>query len=723
MLFNEPGLPDLYSIYRMKGEEYLVCFASEERIRLQAMTTNRTLRHTPDKFRSLVRSGELTLMKEASLPAIHAVAHSLSETQRKRFDRRRHYVEAVMEETSGNLSRVHFEHVIKKAADLIGDENPPSYATVARWINGFNAGGQTNQSFIDRHAFITKRSDRLDKVVERIIQVVIEEVLLKPECVRESYVYGLIKAKIHQQKEILGDDVTLKVPSLNTVLSRIDRIDVMQKIERRNGKYAARRLNQYGAKIFVEDYIGSRVEMDSNIVDVFVWDDQLKVAVRPLLTIVLDVPTRCVLGWELSLSSISAAKSMGALRDAMTFDDFCETKAIPYKLYVDNGCEFANEALKVSCDVLGITPVYCSPKSPNQKPHVERLFKTINDGFIHTLRGTTKSNPTQRGDYASEAEASLRIEDLRYLFRKYIHEVYHLTEHSSLGVTPLDKWRALVKERQPRVLSSSDAKHQFFIPRDVSINRGRVQAFNLQWTGPGLPTLQERLSRSRTKKKVRLLIDPDHIGTAYVIDPTNPVAPQVVRCVENEKFHQLSLRHWKWICDKAKSNAKNSTLADPVRLSRSILEIQRDIADATHANVAKGERKRAARKNAAKFANINIQPSSAVAQTALIAALPRRDLPPDSTEQPLFPVVASGLTEPGHFVAEAESVPDVVENAVPLQEFGQGESHKPPSANQINEPSTQPMVYLEDSQNQLFSVDLSDDIPLFGSSVNFRIKK
>lgn len=692
MLFDELGQPALYSIYRMKGEEYTVCYSSEDRIRLEARTTRRTLTHTLKKFSSLVRSGELTLMKEAALPAIHSVAHSLSDTQRRRFDRRRHYVDALMAQTSGRLSRIQFEQVIKPVADLLGDRKPPSYATVARWFNSFKAAGETNQAFIDRHAFITKRSDRLDKVVERIIQVVIEEVLLKPECAKESYVYELIKAKIYEQKEILGDDFKLSIPSLNTVLNRIDRIDVMQKIERRHGKYAARRLNQHGAKIHVEQYIGSRVEMDSNIVDVFVWDDYFKVAVRPLLTLVMDVPTRCVLGWDLSLSSISAAKSMGALRDAMTRDDFCETKAIPHNLYVDNGCEFANEALKVSCEVLGITPVYCSPKSPNQKPHVERIFKTINDGFIHTLRGTTKSNPIQRGDYTSENEASLSIGDLRNLFRKYVYEVYHLKEHSSLGVAPLEKWRSLIQQRQPRVLGSGEATHHFLIPKNVTINHGRVRAFNLQWTGPGLPSLQERLSRSRTKKKVRLLIDPDQIGTAYVIDPTNTVAPQAVRCVEDEQLHHLSLRQWKLICERLKTSARKSTLADPFRLSRAVLEMQREIADATRANLSKGERKRAARKNMASFEKINIQPSSAVAQTALIAARPKREMTHGFTEQLLPDETAIDLAKPGHRACEAGNL---------INDF-EGNSAEVESS-QFEAPSA--------------------DIPIFSSSVNLRIKK
>lgn len=722
MQITDLGLPKLYSIYGMRGEEYLICYSTEDRIRLQARTTRHVLTHTLEKFRELVRSGELVLMNEAGLPAIHSVAHSLSETQRQRFDRRCHYVNAVMAEHSGRLSRAHFDVVIQKAASIINDEDPPTYSTVARWLNSFKSRGEINLPLIDRHAYINKRADRTNTLVDKIISVVIDEVLLKPECVRESYVYELIKAKVYEQNELLGKDDYLSVPSLNTVRNRIDRIDVMHKIERRQGRFAALRLNQYGRKILVEDYIGSRVEMDSNHLDVFVWDDFLKVAVRPLLTLVLDVPSRCVLGWELSLNTISAAKTMGALRDAMSRDEFCETRAIPYQLYIDGGCEFANESLEVSCDVLGITVLKCSPKSPNQKPHVERIFKTLNDGFFHNLPGTTKSNPRHRGDYESEDRATFNMDALRSLFRKYIHEVYHHTTHDALGMTPLDKWREMAKHRPPRVLSGGEADHCFLIPKMVSINKGRVQAFNLQWTGPGLPTLQERLSRSREKSKVKLLIDPDQIGTAYVIDPTNTTAPQAVRCVEDERFHKISLRQWKWICDRARSNAKASTLADPFRLSRTVLEIQREIAEATRTDKAKGERKRAARKNAAKFAEINIAPASVSPGTAMIAAVAK------SKNVEAVPALAlSGLVTLDPVIAkpsinESSSGALANEPGALLLASGLGDTSFESPAHASSSPEGQAVPGLNEANGNSVSSDALQELPLFSSTVYLRKK-
>ncbi|WP_285199760.1 hypothetical protein, partial [Klebsiella pneumoniae] len=92
--------------------------------------------------------------------------------------------------------------------------------------------------------------------------------------------------KVREYSEILGEENYLRPPSLNTVRARIDRLDVMYKIERRHGKYAAMKRNQHGGKIYVGDCIGERVEMDSQIVDVLVWDEMHGVTLRPRLTLV-----------------------------------------------------------------------------------------------------------------------------------------------------------------------------------------------------------------------------------------------------------------------------------------------------------------------------------------------------------------------------------------------------------------------------------------------------
>lgn len=597
-------LPKLYSIYRMRGENYLVCHADAERIRLQGYSSKHTLSHKPEKFLELVAKGELVLMQESGLPDVFPVWATMSASKVKRFNRKRHYVTRLHEEIGGRLPRPLFDAVIARLASEINDPHIPSYPTVARWRQKYIEYDGAPKSYLGRSAYATKRASRLDQVVECIISDAINQVLLKPECVSENHVYEIIKAKILEFNEIRGGDASVAIPCLNTVRDRISRLDPMFKIKSREGDYAARRANQYGGKIHVEDYIGSRVEMDSNFVDVMVWDDEHKVALRPRLTVVFDVPTRCVLGWSLSLSTISAAKSLAALRQAMAKDDFCEVRAVPHRLVVDNGCEFTNAALENSCDMLGISITFCSPRSPNQKPHVERLFRTFNTTFFHNLPGTTKSNPAHRGDYDSENRTLLRIEQLQKQFNRHVYEVYHLSVHSELKKTPLDRWRELAKDRPPRTLGYDESIHYFLIPKEVTINNGRVRAYNAQWTGPGLPTLQEKLSRSRIKTKVKLLIDPDCIGRAYVIDPTEPLRAQPVQSIEDSQFHSMSLAEWKHLNQRSRNMRAEGSIADPRRLAATRISMMEELDKTIKGNENKGERKRAARRKAKSESNL-----------------------------------------------------------------------------------------------------------------------
>lgn len=60
-------------------------------------------------------------------------------------------------------------------------------------------------------------------------------------------------------------------------------------------------------------------------------------------------------------------------------------------------------------------------------------------GMVHELPGTTFSNPAQRGDYVSEAKATLTVRELlRWL--ALVVAAYHGQVHATLGQTPAGRW-------------------------------------------------------------------------------------------------------------------------------------------------------------------------------------------------------------------------------------------------------------------------------------------
>ena len=65
---------------------------------------------------------------------------------------------------------------------------------------------------------------------------------------------------------------------------------------------------------------------------------------------------------------------------------------LPKTLVVDNGPVSIGEDLKDLCGQLGINLEPNPKEHPWLKGTIERLFKTINTGFIHGLPGTSFSN-------------------------------------------------------------------------------------------------------------------------------------------------------------------------------------------------------------------------------------------------------------------------------------------------------------------------------------------
>ncbi|WP_306481781.1 HNH endonuclease domain-containing protein [Limnobacter sp.] len=132
-----------------------------------------------------------------------------------------------------------------------------------------------------------------------------------------------------------------------------------------------------------------------------------------------------------------------------------ETRAVPETLIVDNGKEFVNTNMMSLSKDISILYRQASPRAPDQKAFVERVFHTFNQQFFHALPGTTKSSPAHRGDYNSGAEAAINIFDLRRLFGQYLSEVYHYGKHSTLECSPIEKWRELGRQVPPRTLTEA----------------------------------------------------------------------------------------------------------------------------------------------------------------------------------------------------------------------------------------------------------------------------
>lgn len=191
------------------------------------------------------------------------------------------------------------------------------------------------------------------------------------------------------------------------------------------------------------------VQMDHAIVDLIVVDPETREEIgRPWITLAIDVATRCVLGFHLTFDPPSQTSVALALVHAcLPKNDWlkeigCKGEWKPFGLMKcigwDNAKCFKATSLATTCRLYGIEPRYRRVRHPTHGAFIERYIGTYM-GKVHMVRGTTFSNTKERGDYKSQKQAVMSLEEL-VLWTVQEVGIYHNTRHSALHRTPLEVW-------------------------------------------------------------------------------------------------------------------------------------------------------------------------------------------------------------------------------------------------------------------------------------------
>jgi putative transposase len=108
-------------------------------------------------------------------------------------------------------------------------------------------------------------------------------------------------------------------------------------------------------------------------------------------------------------------------------------------LHHDNGKDLRNRGLERGCEEHGIKLRWRPPLTPHFGGHIERMMGTLMK-LIHGLKGTTYSNPKEKGDYASEDRATMTLPEVREWLVDAICRLYHARRHRELGIPPIVAW-------------------------------------------------------------------------------------------------------------------------------------------------------------------------------------------------------------------------------------------------------------------------------------------
>ncbi len=331
----------------------------------------------------------------------------------------------------------------KKLIDQISTESGISVPTIYRWIKVYNETGLVS-SLVGKPRTGGKGKSRLSNKVNRIINDTINQVYLNSSKKSINKTIRVIEQKCFDQK--------LKAPHPNTIRQRITNLSEELKLRKRYGSSEAKyKFEPHKGHFPGADYPLSIVQIDHTVVDIILVDQQNRNPYkRPYLTLAIDVFSRMVVGFYLSFESPGAHGTGLCISHSILPKDLWMKKigvdeswpcwGIMNTIHVDNAKEFRGEMLKKACMNYGINIEWRPPATPHWGGHVERLLGTFSKE-IHDLPGTTFADINKRQNYDSKEKASFTLPEFEKWLTIYITKIYHNKIHSSIQMSPLQKFK------------------------------------------------------------------------------------------------------------------------------------------------------------------------------------------------------------------------------------------------------------------------------------------
>lgn len=410
----------------------------------------------------------------------------------------------------------------------IAEENNISVPTLYRWIEKFQKTGQVSSLIPDKSSG-GKGKSRLTPEIDIIVKTVIDELYLT----NQKNPIKKVGREIIRRCKLLE----LTPPNISTVRNRILAISEEKRLRFRESKKIADDKFKPNLKHFPNaDYPLSVVQIDHTLLDIILVDETYRKPIgRPWITLAIDVYSRVITGLYISFDSPGALGTGMCIANSilpketwlinLDIDGEWGVWGKMATIHVDNAKEFRGNMLYRACEEYGINLEWRPVKQPNWGGHIERLIGSIVKE-IHTLPGTTFSNPKQRGEYNSENKAAFTLKEFEKWLVTYIVNIYHKRLHAGIGMSPMHKFQEGVFQKSgipPRIFNELKVKLDFLPYYERSIQEyGVVIDYIFYYSDvlrKWIHTVEDNKIKSRVKKKFIFKRDPRDISTLFFYDP------------------------------------------------------------------------------------------------------------------------------------------------------------------------------------------------------------
>lgn len=400
-----------------------------------------------------------------------------------------------------------FERIDAKAAELTADGFSVSARTLRRHVEAYRRDGVAG--LVDgRKTRVSSPTGRLDP---RLVSL-LEDALAQQTNISTGTRSRMIAA-VAREARALG----LTVPSKTTIYNALNNL---QRSRHPFGNATTRRTQSnrpdrtWGRQAPMRP--GELVEIDSTPLDLMVVFPDGSTG-RADLTIALDIATRtpcatllrpvatkgvdaAVLlaraltplsaqpGWDASISLSRSVLPPGTVldNDALTAAISHKPVIVPETVTVDRGKIYVGTTFLNACERLQISVIKAAPRTPTDKPHVERVFAAINTGFTQHLAGYTGPNVVHRGK-SPDQEAFWTLAEVQNLLDIWIASTWQNKPHPGLRHPAMPK-RDLSPNEAFAALSGVAPKPHAILDRDdyialLPISYRSIQPYGINFEG------------------------------------------------------------------------------------------------------------------------------------------------------------------------------------------------------------------------------------------------
>lgn len=419
----------------------------------------------------------------------------------------------------------------------------------------------------------------LSEKIERIISDTIREVYLKPTRPTLTHLVEQVHARCAE--------MDLPPPHRRTIRERMKAIDARVRAHRRKDARAIKATTATPGEYAVSRPL-EVVQIDHTEIDIIVVDEQKRQPLpnRPWLTLAIDVFTRMVTGFHISMSAPSRM-SVGlcllhsvfdktAWLSEREIDQAWPVAGLPEAVHVDNATEFKSRAFVRACENEGVSIIYRPPSRPHYGGHIERLIGTVM-GSVHLLPGTTFSNPTERGDYDPASSARMTLRELESYLAVEIAGSYHQRIHAGLHRAPIAVWREFGHDVPLRMPKDRLGFWVSFLPDETrQLRPDGIHLFGLRyWTG----ALTRDVGRSKDKVHVRY--DPRDISRVFIERTSGAF---VEARWSDLTLPPVSLHEWRLALRERNRRARNER--DTAAMMKAIVRKRQIVEQATRTTLA-----------------------------------------------------------------------------------------------------------------------------------------